>query len=353
MLNKGINNLLVEGAIKLVNEGTERSNKRTGSKIIELRDHVMKGNPEMRYINIDSRKNNICAQIVEMMMVLSGNPDLKYLSLFLPRAVDYSDDEGKTWRGNYGIRLRGNKVFEGEYNNSFQFAKYTRDNLKRVIEDLTDDPSSRQSFITIGDSNLDRFIKTKDTPCTMTLVFGITENNLVTLSTFMRSNDIIFGFSGVNYFIFTCLQELVASILGYDLGEYCHHSVSFHVYDYKFDLINKISNENLENISEVKFNKGLFRGFKSLEEFDKLSKTYFKLLNDIVITRECETPQLFWIKKKLSEVCPNENLLVMLCATFAYIIEYKLSDFNACMFGTDVEKSGLFKRDPFFNKHVK
>ena len=133
----GINTLLVNAARELLANGSTRFNERTGSGITEIRDYVMKGNPNYRYITLDSRKNNLCATVVEMMMVLSGNPDLKYLSLFLPRAVEYSDDGGLTWRGNYSIRIRGNKAFDGEHNESFQFTSFSSDELKRVIECLS------------------------------------------------------------------------------------------------------------------------------------------------------------------------------------------------------------------------
>lgn len=343
---KGLNYLLVKGAQDILEHGSARVNARTGDEIKELHDYVMIGNPEQRYINIDARKNNICAQVVEMMMVLSGNPDLKYLSYFLPRAVDYSDDGGLTWRGNYGIRLRGNNVFDGENNKSFQFARYTRDNLENVINTLKIDPSSRQCFITIGDSNLDRFIETKDTPCTMTLVFGITAENTLRLTTFMRSNDIIFGFSGVNYFIFTCLQELVASILNYKLGEYCHHAVSFHVYSWKYDLIQNIADTKLDTIEEIELPTGLFRGIKTLDQFDELANFYFHRLDD----ENMGIGNFYQLMLSKSE---NVNISTLLTATYAYHHGFTRQEFDNICYDSPVFKSGLFDRDAFFHKHVK
>jgi len=279
------------------------------------------------------------------MMVLSGNPDLRYLSLFLPRAKDYSDDGGKTWRGNYGIRIRGTEAFRGENNKSFQFSRYRRDNLKMVIDTLAADKSSRQAFITIGDSHLDRFIETVDTPCTMALVFKVTEDNLLRLSTFMRSNDIIFGFSGVNYFIFTCLQELVASILGYEMGDYTHHSVSLHVYSKYYDTLKAIADTDQEDINDIILEGGIFNGFESLEQFDKVADTYFKLLD--------EEFGLELVYNKLKAVCPNDNLTAMLLTTYAYAKEgSKLQQLISIISDTDFLKSGLMERDTFLAKHL-
>lgn len=346
MLDKlpGINGLLVKASQDLITLGKHTYNERTQSGITELCDYVMFGNPTKRYININSRKNNFCAQIMEMMMVLSGNPDLHFLSLFLPRAKDYSDDGGKTWRGNYGIRLRGNKTEISKLCNDPQFERYDKDNLGMVVNTLINDPSSRQCFITIGDSNLDRFINTVDTPCTMTLVFRVHDDKL-NLTTFMRSNDLIFGFSGVNYFIFTCLQELVSSITEISLGRYCHHPVSFHVYDWKKDQAENISKET--EISDISLEGGLFKGFTTLAEFDKLSKSYFDSF---------DATNIEYFADKVIPKCPNDNLGFLLLCTYAYVNNLDWNQIiniaEEYILNYDPQLKDLFKRDPFFNKRV-
>lgn len=337
-LTAGINKLLVESCVSLVNSGVTRRNNRTGSDILELRNYVQVGNPAYRFITIPERKNNLCAQVVEMMMVLSGNPDLKYLSLFLPRAVDYSDDGGLTWRANYGIRLRGRDVFKGEHNGLLHFVRFKQDNLARVIEELKVDPSSRQCFVTIGDSNLDRFIGgTKDTPCTMTLVFGTDGDGLLELTTFMRSNDVIFGFSGVNYFIFTSLLELVSEIVGINMGNYIHHAVSYHAYGNKIKNVEEIAKSS--DPKEFSLNGGMFRGFSSLEEFDALAEVYFRCLID----EECTLDSFY---QEVNKVSKNRNLTSLLCATKAYLTRDSLDTLlGNCLDNTGLEN--LFRRDSF------
>src|SRR6185369_16207852 len=61
--------------------------------------------PEQREIMLPGRKHNVAAQIAETMWVLAGRNDIEWLSHYLPRAKDYSDD-GKIWRAGYGPRLR-------------------------------------------------------------------------------------------------------------------------------------------------------------------------------------------------------------------------------------------------------
>jgi hypothetical protein len=61
--------------------------------------------PRNREILLPSRKASLPAQIAETMWVLSGRDDVEWLSHYLKRAKDFSDD-GEVWRAAYGPRLR-------------------------------------------------------------------------------------------------------------------------------------------------------------------------------------------------------------------------------------------------------
>jgi len=56
---------------------------------------------------------------------------------------------------------------------------------------------------------------------------------------YMRSNDAIWGLP-YDVFLFTMLQELLASELGLQLGTYTHTVGSLHLYEKHFDLAQKI-----------------------------------------------------------------------------------------------------------------
>src|SRR5262245_43125159 len=70
-----------------------------------LNDSIVITDPQRREILSVNRKANVFAQIAETMWVLKGRDDIEWLSAYLPRAVDYSDD-GISWRGAYGPRIR-------------------------------------------------------------------------------------------------------------------------------------------------------------------------------------------------------------------------------------------------------
>lgn len=62
-------------------------------------------NPTERVLILPYRNNNIFATIAETLWVMSGRNDIEFLSFYLPRAIEFSDD-GKAWRAGYGPRIR-------------------------------------------------------------------------------------------------------------------------------------------------------------------------------------------------------------------------------------------------------
>jgi thymidylate synthase len=135
-----------------------------------------------RYVVLPGRHNNVFASIAESMWVIAGRNDLDYLSAYLPRASEYSDD-GRTWRAGYGPRLRN---WDGV------------DQLAEVVSLLRADASSRRAVVAIYDPNRD-FVESKDIPCNNWLHF-LARGGQVDLHVAARSTDIWWGFSGINAF---------------------------------------------------------------------------------------------------------------------------------------------------------
>lgn len=178
--------------------------------------------PRNRVLTIPGRGASYPATCAETLWVLAGRNDIEFLSTFLPRAFSFSDD-GKTWRAGYGPRLRG-------VHNGFC------DQLNCSIKELTKDSNSRRAVIGLLDTYddygalLQNPKGTKDFPCTQSLSFMVRDGRL-DLTVFMRSNDFIWGWSGVNVFEFTVLQEVVSSCTGIPLGEFYIISNSLHIYE--------------------------------------------------------------------------------------------------------------------------
>jgi thymidylate synthase len=179
--------------------------------------HISILNPQDRILLAPGRKNNIAASIFETMWVLAGGNNITMLSKFLPRAPHYSDD-GITWRGAYGPRIR---TWENGTDTWF-------DQVQMAYQLLSQDQETRQAVIAIFDPAKD-YVKSKDIPCN-NLIYFLVRNGKLDMTVTIRSNDAFWGFSQINVFEWTVLQEMMAQWLGLPVGTYYHSANSFHIY---------------------------------------------------------------------------------------------------------------------------
>lgn len=220
-----------------------------GHETRELLSHkIVIQNPTERVYVTPNRYNNIFAAIAETIWVIGGRNDLEYLSRYLPRAADFSDD-GLIWRAGYGPRLRN---WHGV------------DQVTEVARILRENPDSRRAVLIIFDPAED-FVNSKDIPCNNWLHFIIRDNHLH-LNVAIRSNDVIWGFSGINTFEWSVLQEMMAYWTGTKVGQLTIFVSSFHLYKRHYKRAKKI-------ISQA-HNKTLY-------DFGFSSATFSTLLSDI------------------------------------------------------------------------
>lgn len=213
-----------------------------------------------REILVPGRKHNLAAQIAETMWVLAGRNDVQWLSAYLPRAKDYSDD-GVTWRGGYGRRIRF-------------FSDGNIDQMEHVVNLLRDSPETRQAVISIYDPNIDTE-PGKDIPCNDFLHF-LSRDGILDLHIFVRSNDMMWGWSGINVFEWSSLLEVVAGMVGMEVGA-LHFSVSsFHLYEQHWEKAQTISSNAIEMRFGVspspRFNA---TGLDDMDSFHELCHQWF------------------------------------------------------------------------------
>ena len=175
-------------------------------------------NPAQRVLVSSARDANPFFHFMESLWILAGRDDVKFLSEFNKRMVDFSDDT-KTFNAAYGYRLRN------QFNDS---GNCDLDQIEEVIDILTNDPNSRQAVCQIWDS-ADLNKDTRDKACNMSIVFRM-RNQRLDMTVFNRSNDMIWGAYGANVVQFSMIQEYVAASLGVNMGTYSQVSNSFHVY---------------------------------------------------------------------------------------------------------------------------
>lgn len=194
--------------------------------------------PRERCYLLLHRNDSIFAKIAETLWVLNGRNDLEFLSYYLPRAIDFSDD-GETWRAGYGSRLRH---YHNSWDSNGSYLNLGVDQVQEIYKLLNKDPNTRRAVASIFDPELD-YVESKDIPCNNWMQFMIREGKLE-MFVAQRSSDILWGFSGINTFEWSVLQELMASWLNVGVGNLHYFISSLHLYDRHYDRALKIVNSN-------------------------------------------------------------------------------------------------------------
>lgn len=197
--------------------------------------------PMEREVLLPSRKASYPSQIAETMWVLAGRNDMQFLAKYLPRAKEFSDD-GLVWRAGYGPRLRnaGLRINDDIYDP--RFAIESVDPLWSVVELLRRDPETRQAVISIWNNHLDSGAQSLDIPCNNWLHF-LARDGRLNLHVATRSNDIIWGWSGINQFEWSSLLQLVAELTGLEVGSLHFAISSLHLYERHWEKAAKIADD--------------------------------------------------------------------------------------------------------------
>jgi hypothetical protein len=231
-------------------------------------------NPTQRVLVSSARDANPFFHLMESLWILAGREDVKFLSEFNKRMVDFSDDRF-IFNAPYGYRLR--KAFG-------------QDQLQRVIDILTNDPNSRQAVCQIWDS-ADLNKDTRDKACNMSIVFRM-RNQRLDMTVYNRSNDMIWGAYGANVVQFSMIQEYVAASLGVNMGTYTQVSNSFHVYTEGAagDVYNRTNTGFQGNFNPYEYCECLVRmSHAGMRFFNQDLKQFFKLYDDfgLVEVNQC------------------------------------------------------------------
>lgn len=196
-----------------------------GRATLEVREPVstVYANPRERVLFSPARDANPFFHFFEALWIMAGQNDVEWLSFFLPRIVDYSDD-GQVFHGGYGARMRrAVRVRAGGWYES-------TDQFQDVLAELRRDRNSRRAVMGLWAPEQDSGYQGKDMPCNCTVMFKLRRGALNMLVA-NRSNDMIWGAYGANVVQFSTIQEVMASMLDASVGKYTQVSDSFHVYE--------------------------------------------------------------------------------------------------------------------------
>lgn len=170
-------------------------------------------NPLQRVLFDPVRDANPFFHLMESLWILSGSDNVALPKHFLS-SIDRFSDDGRTFHGAYGHRLR--KAFHV-------------DQLLGAVELLQATPDSRQVVLSIWHPELDLGAETKDMPCNDMVMLKVRDGKL-NMTVCNRSNDMVWGAYGANAVQFSMLQEWLAAAIGVEVGYYVQQSDSYHVY---------------------------------------------------------------------------------------------------------------------------
>lgn len=170
---------------------------------------------------VPGRKANPWASLAELPWLLAGRNDVAFLLPYLPRAADFADD-GLHWPGGYGPRL----------------APW----LHSIVRQLAGDPETRRACIPLLlPQDCARVSRTKDFPCTTALTFWHPNPGVLDLHVTMRSNDLVWGYSGANAPNWVGLLRLVAELTGSAPGRYHHTATNLHAYERHWAMLSGLN----------------------------------------------------------------------------------------------------------------
>jgi thymidylate synthase len=195
-----------------------------GTKCIEIENYEYFLPPYVRFASFDIRKLSISYIKKEFKWYLRGD---KYDTSIGQSASLWNTliNRDGSINSNYGQYIFG-------IMNQF-------DNVVKIL--AGDKDSRRASIMILKAEHL--LSDSKDFPCTYSMNFRIRDNKL-NMSVRMRSQDSVYGmgndapaFSFIHEMVFVCLKEVYPEL---ELGEYCHSSDSFHVYEKHYEMVKKI-----------------------------------------------------------------------------------------------------------------
>ena len=269
-----LNNLLVSGSVIPSRNGETR----------ELTmQHITVDQTTDPYIATPGRNVSLPAQIAETMWILAGRSDVEWLSNYLPQAPKFSDD-GKTWRGGYGPRLRGWSVDAFAHG----LGEDNVDQLKYIIDLLREDPDTRRAVFAIYDPSTDSR-PGKDIPCNNWVHF-LARDGKLHAHVAIRSNDVMWGWSGINSFEWSILNQVVAAYAGLHPGTITYDISSLHLYEHHYDKAQRIVDQTL--LADNELDAGMwndefpaespwFTPFDAKADLDESLAAWFRLEKEI------------------------------------------------------------------------
>jgi thymidylate synthase len=180
-------------------------------------------NPRRRCVLNSARRWSLPLALGELCWHLSSATNASALTYYAMAWKTFADSDGQIRGSCYG-----SKIF-----NTNGESPWTR-----VRNLLGADRDTRRAVLYFNDTLSHLAVDCRDAACASSLQFLIRGGALDAVAC-MRSNDVIWGLP-YDVFLFTFLQEMMATTLGVEVGVYHHFAASAHLYSKKRDLASRV-----------------------------------------------------------------------------------------------------------------
>lgn len=213
ILARNVNEAFFQGMRLLLHNGIDGTSR--NGKVIYLPEPVATTytRPNERVLFCPERDANPFFHFMEGLWMLDGRRDSAFVSQFNARMGEYANEVGD---------------FDGAYGDRWRY-HFGHDQLGTIADMLRSCPDTRRAVLSMWDGRTDLGRDSLDIPCNTHAYFSRRGNNL-NMTVCCRSNDAVWGAYGANAVHMSMLLEVMAAMVGCEVGYYVQFSNNLHVY---------------------------------------------------------------------------------------------------------------------------
>ena len=208
--------------LKDIMENGQDANNRTGIYARKVFGRQMRFNLSEGFPLVTTKKTYLRAIIHELIWLLSGNTNIKYLHDNNVTIWDEWADENGDLGPVYGHQWRN-------------FNSQGIDQIKDVIERIKKNPQDRRLIVTAW--NPAQIEEMALPPCHCFFQFDVTPDGKLNCMLYQRSCDMFLGVP-FNIASYSLLTMMIAQVCGLKPGEFVHTLGNAHIYSNHFDQVN-------------------------------------------------------------------------------------------------------------------
>lgn len=215
---------------KIYCEGVDKTD-RTGTGTRSIFGHQMRFNLQEEFPIVKSKFTAFRLVAIELLWLLSGNTNIKYLLDNNCHIWDEWADEDGNLGPVYGEQWRKWKTIDGN----------TIDQIAKVIEQIKTSPDSRRLIVAAW--NVGELDKMALPPCHSWFQFYVA-NNKLSCQLYQRSVDTVLGLP-FNIASYSLLTHMIAQVCNLEVGDFVWTGGDCHIYHNHFDGVNEMLNREI------------------------------------------------------------------------------------------------------------